>query len=206
MAKEKPATKTCKHCATEIPYDAKVCPNCRKKVKGGKLKWIIIALVVLVIIVMAAGGGSDDKKEDTAPAKTQEAADQTDSKEQEDAQEEEEEVEEKIEYKKYKCTELFDDLKTNALKAEKKHQDEYVEISGYLTNIDSDGSYISLGAGEDDYDYMFEDLECYVQSDEQLDVIMDLSKGDKIVVKGQISSIGEILGYDMKIAEIKKAK
>ena len=43
MAKEKPATKICKHCKTEIPYDAKVCPQCRKKQKGsGCLVTIIV--------------------------------------------------------------------------------------------------------------------------------------------------------------------
>ncbi len=42
-------TKLCKHCQTEIPKKAKVCPNCRKK-QGGKLKWIIIAIVVIGII------------------------------------------------------------------------------------------------------------------------------------------------------------
>lgn len=40
MGKEKPATKTCKHCKTEIPAGAKVCPQCRKK-QGGALKWVI---------------------------------------------------------------------------------------------------------------------------------------------------------------------
>jgi RNA polymerase subunit RPABC4/transcription elongation factor Spt4 len=56
MSKEKPTTKICKHCKTEIPYDAKVCPQCRKKVTGGKLKWIIIAVVVILIIAAVAGG------------------------------------------------------------------------------------------------------------------------------------------------------
>ena len=37
MKKEKPTTKLCKHCKTEIPYDAKVCPNCRKKQKAENL-------------------------------------------------------------------------------------------------------------------------------------------------------------------------
>lgn len=60
--KEKPETKLCKHCQTEIPYDAKVCPQCRKKVKGGKIKWIIIVIVVLLAIAAAAGGGSSDKE------------------------------------------------------------------------------------------------------------------------------------------------
>ena len=30
-------TKICKHCQSEIPKKAKICPNCRKK-QGGKLK------------------------------------------------------------------------------------------------------------------------------------------------------------------------
>ncbi len=57
MAKERPATKTCKHCKTEIPYDAKICPNCRKRVKGGKLKWVIIAIVLIFVIAAASSGG-----------------------------------------------------------------------------------------------------------------------------------------------------
>lgn len=60
MGKEKPATKVCKHCKTEIPYGAKVCPQCRKK-QGGVLKWVIIAFVAICIIGAGAGGGDDDK-------------------------------------------------------------------------------------------------------------------------------------------------
>lgn len=67
-------TKTCKHCQSEIPKKAKVCPNCRKK-QGGIGKWIVIAIVVLLIFGVAAGGGDDSatktgevatKTEDTA--------------------------------------------------------------------------------------------------------------------------------------------
>ena len=59
--KKKEGTKLCKHCKTEIPAGAKVCPNCRKK-QGGKLKWILIVLVVVVIIGAAAGGSGDTPK------------------------------------------------------------------------------------------------------------------------------------------------
>lgn len=58
----KEGTKLCKHCKTEIPAAAKVCPNCRKK-QGGILKWIIIGFVALVIIGAAAGGGNSDTKQ-----------------------------------------------------------------------------------------------------------------------------------------------
>lgn len=53
MAKEKPATKTCKHCKTEIPYDAKVCPQCRKKQGGGCLKFLLIAVIAVIVIFIA---------------------------------------------------------------------------------------------------------------------------------------------------------
>jgi hypothetical protein len=66
MAKEKPTTKICKHCKSEIPYDAKVCPQCRKKVKGGKLKWILILIVAIFIIIFALGTGNSYKLSDDA--------------------------------------------------------------------------------------------------------------------------------------------
>ena len=204
MAKEKPETKLCKHCKTEIPFDAKVCPNCRKKVKGGKLKWIIIALVALGLLG-AAFGGNDDEKNDADSVQTQqEAVDQ--SADQDGAKEEaaEETTEKKkIKYKSYDCTELFDDLESNAMKAEKKHQDEYVKVTGYVGTIDSDGAYIGVGAAEDNYDYMFSQITCYIQNEDQLNKVMELTKGDKITVKGQITSIGEVLGYDLDIMEVK---
>lgn len=69
-------TKLCKHCQTEIPKKAKVCPNCRKK-QGGAAKWIIIAIIVLFIIGAATGGTNDntpqkvgDVAKDTAPQTT----------------------------------------------------------------------------------------------------------------------------------------
>ena len=65
MAKEKPATKLCKHCQTEIPYNAKVCPQCRKKVTGGKLKWIVIPVAAIILIGAAAGGEDGGSGGDT---------------------------------------------------------------------------------------------------------------------------------------------
>lgn len=67
MGKE---TKMCKHCKTEIPKGAKVCPQCRKK-QGGKLKWIIIVFVVFGFIGVATSGGSDANKVDS-PGTTEE--------------------------------------------------------------------------------------------------------------------------------------
>ena len=54
-------TKKCKHCQSDIPKKAKVCPQCGKK-QGGALKWIIIAVVALIIIGSASGGEDEPKK------------------------------------------------------------------------------------------------------------------------------------------------
>ena len=54
-------TKVCKHCQTEIPKKAKVCPNCRKK-QGGLIKWIIIGAIAIAIIGSIAGGSDDEPK------------------------------------------------------------------------------------------------------------------------------------------------
>lgn len=89
---EKPTTKICKHCGTEIPYIAKVCPNCRKK-QGGKLKWIIIAVVVIMVIGAAAGGGDSDNDvaSDKNPKKvSSNNTDSSNDKKQDDNEEQEE--------------------------------------------------------------------------------------------------------------------
>ena len=52
MKKEKPTTKTCKHCKTEMPIDEKVCPNCGKKQPNGCLIAIIALVVVIVILAL----------------------------------------------------------------------------------------------------------------------------------------------------------
>ncbi|WP_024294444.1 Ltp family lipoprotein [Lacrimispora indolis] len=60
MGKEKPTTKICKHCKTEIPYGAKVCPQCRKKQGlGGCLTAIIIFIALGLLGSCLAGKGNE---------------------------------------------------------------------------------------------------------------------------------------------------
>ena len=73
--REKPQTKQCKHCKTDIPFNAKVCPNCRKKQGGiGCLGVIIIVVVLIIIIAVGSTGGKDNtpKKVNTGAVKQSE--------------------------------------------------------------------------------------------------------------------------------------
>lgn len=64
--RNKPETKICKHCRTEIPFEAKVCPQCRKKQKGGPLKFIVAIIVIAVIIIGILISGSNTELSDDA--------------------------------------------------------------------------------------------------------------------------------------------
>lgn len=66
-------TKVCKHCQSEIPKKAKVCPNCRKK-QGGIFKWILIAVLVVFFFGILFGGEDDDRASDSNPKKVGDAS------------------------------------------------------------------------------------------------------------------------------------
>lgn len=106
------------------------------------------------------------------------------------------------EYIKCTATELFDLLKNNAMKAKNQYEGQYVEISGYVSNIDASGKYISIGGKSDDYEHMFESIQCYIKTDEQKNQVMELSTDQYVTLKGVITSVGEILGYSMNIESI----
>ena len=191
----KNVTKLCKHCKTEIPAGAKVCPNCRKK-QGGIIKWIVIGIVVIAVIGSLGGGGeekaSTDKKEDSASIESTSAA-------KEDSSDEKAEVQEQIEYTPCTVNDMINDLENNAMNASEKYKGQYIEVTGKLSNIDSSGKYISLYP---DDDFAIIGVQCYIKNDEQKQVISKMSKGDTVTLKGKCTDVGEVLGYSLDIDSI----
>lgn len=188
-------TKICKYCKTEIPKGAKICPNCRKKQKGplGIIIGVIVALVIIGAI--AGGGGGSDSSTDATTSSKSDATVTSDASSGTGT-----ETEEPKEYIVVTKQELSDALDANALKASDTYKGKYVEVSGYLGNIDSDGKYIDITAG--DGDFTFTNVQCYIKNDDQKAIIMEMNSGDPLTIRGKCKDVGEILGYSIDIEEI----
>lgn len=186
MAKDKMTT--CKHCGQEIAASAKVCPHCGGKNKPPIYKrWWFIAIIVIIVLAAIGGSGSSDSSGSTSSTATSKTAVSSSSSEA------------AIEYTAYTVTELSEDLDSNALKAADKYKGQYVELTGRLSVIDSNGKYISIVDGTDEW--AITGVQCYIKNDEQKQVVMDMSIGDEIVVKGKITDVGEVLGYFLDMTE-----
>lgn len=186
--------KPCKFCGEIIPKSCKICPKClAKQPNNDVVKYIIIGVVVLLFLIGAIFG-SDEENTDTPNSQTPSKQEQNVNQNVEDQDEPE------IVYNKYTVDALLDELDENALKAEKTHQNEYIEVTGILEVIDSDGDYISLGRLDGDWSLI--NVTCYIQNEEQINQVVEMKIGDTVTIKGKITSIGEILGYSVDIDSI----
>lgn len=190
MNEEKEGTKLCKYCKSEIPAGAKICPNCRKKQgKSGCLIAIIAVVVILVLVGIASGGGSDDKTSSSSSQGSTTAQSSSSAS-----------SEETVTYTAYTVDEMMDDLNTNAMNASDKYKNQYIEITGKLQSIDSDGKYISVLPENEEFAII--GVSCYIKSDEQKDVIKTKTMGDTITLRGKCTSVGDVLGYSLDIDSI----
>lgn len=153
-------------------------------------KWWFILLVVIVVMSaisnIGKNGTSETKKETTQTAENKTEA-----------------AKKEIIYEKITAKQLINDLEGNALKATETYKGKDYEITGVLGNIDAQGAYITIDPSVDSF--VLTGVQAYIQNDDQKKIVTELSKGDKIVVKGKIKDVGEVLGYSVDIAEISKA-
>lgn len=174
----------CTSCGAEIATSAKTCPQCGAKIKRPITKkwwfWVVVVVIIAAIVGGTSGSKSGDKPALDEPMTPQQP----------------------ISYTHYNVTELFDALKNNAMKAQSDFKDQYVEIEGYLDVVDSDGKYIGVGAAPTDYNYILQNVQCYIKDDTQKQQIMEIGTESPITVRGKIISVGEVLGFSMNIDSI----
>ena len=145
-----------------------------------KVKVLLSILLVLMFAMFALGSGEETSENQGTEVKQEEQTPK--------------------EYKTCSVGEMMDLLEGNALKAESTYQDQYVEITGRLSNIDSDGKYISLVDQNDEW--AFSGIQCYLTTDEQKEQVMEMSVDDIVTLRGKIKSVGEVLGYSLDIDSI----
>jgi len=196
-------TKFCQSCGKEIDEKAEICVGCgvraekegssTKKTKGPIWKrwWFwVIAIFVLFVIIGAVSeepeidpAGQEEEKKDVEEAK------------------EEEEIEEEIEVIEISATQLSKEYDENKVAADSKYKDELLKISGTIDDIGKDIAgtpYVSLEGRE----YSLFGVQCMFNRDKEEDLI-ELRKGQKIILKGEVSSemIGNIIVKDCEIIE-----
>lgn len=190
-------TKVCKHCQSEIPKKAKICPVCKKK--QGLPKWAIVLIVILVLgAIGSASGGNSDNSETTTTSQSS-IANETQNSTPE-VKEVETESEPEIEYTAVDVDTMMDDLQSNAMKAEDNYNDKYLEITGRLAVIDSDGKYISVFSQSNEFAIL--GVQCFIKDEDAKAKVMDMSIGDTVTLKVHIKEVGEVMAYVADIIEI----
>lgn len=188
---------SCRTCGADIAKNAKVCPSCGAKNKKPIYKrWRLWAIVLVLVIGMFGGSGEEGQVEASTPsASTPSQPEPAPSAPVEPT------PEPVIEYTEYTVKQLVEDLKSNALKAEQTYDGQYVELTGELQVIDSDGKYISLIPNGE---FTIDGVQCYIKGDVQKAAVLGMTVGDTVVVRGKITDIGEILGYTLAVDEFVK--
>jgi len=187
--------KRCKYCKTEIPREAKVCPNCRRQ-QVGKSKWIIIGVIAFIVVCAALGEGDDQKKEETT-ATTTESSETTTTEtvhETEEITEATERPTEAIDIEQFKseCQEL--DYKSIC-----RNPDDYVGqkiVINVQIQQEMDGGFLDDSTyyrcnGNDEYDLWAGD-EYIVELTEASQKSDNLLAEDMITVYGEFTGVQEV--------------
>ena len=163
--------------------------------KGHLIRNIVIAIIVVGVLgsVMGKKGSESESSKDKSSSKTETIA-------SEKAGEAKAPTEAQIEYTAYTTDEMIDDLEANAMNATDKYKGKYIQVTGKLSNIDAQGSYISLSKEANDFTIV--NVQCFIKTDEQKEAIKTMNKGDSITLKGKCTDVGEILGYTLNIDSI----
>lgn len=178
---------TCKACGAEIAVSAKSCPHCGAKNKKPVFKKVWFWLLIAVIFVAVFGGNGSKSSESTSdktPAKSSAVQETTIP----------------VEYTAVSVSQMMDDLKGNAMKAQNTYKNQYLEITGKLNNIDADGKYISLAPSDEMFAII--GVHCTITNETQKAQVMNMKEDDIVTLRGKCTDVGEVMGYTLKIDSI----
>lgn len=164
--------------------------------------WVLVVLF-LSAIGNAMGGGTNTSTTSRQPSRapTQQTQPAAPAQEQAPAPAQTPTPAPVIEYTSVDLQTMLDELDSNALRAEQTYNKAYVELVGKISVIDSDGKYISIEPVDAD-SWNLDSVHCSLKTDEHRAVIMNKGRGETVTVRGQITEVGEIMGYTLKVDTI----
>ena len=185
----------CKHCGQPISDKSKVCPFC-----GGNVKipfydktWFHILLVLIIftgIDYVIRNPNPEPMVYRTPIVESAGASSQSsvDSGEETDEQE-------TAEYSSESLSKMIDMVEDYPIKAEEEYTGKYIQVSGYLDTVDSDGKYFTIVCDPDDFTLLDNIHWSMDKGSDVYNFIKDTKKGSYITVCGEITDVGETIYY-----------
>lgn len=185
----------CKHCGQPISDKSKICPFC-----GGNVKipfydktWFHILLVLIIFTGIDYVIRNPDPEPmvyrtpvvESAGASSQSSVD---SGEETDEQK-------TAEYSSESLSKMIDMVEDYPIKAEEEYTGKYIQVSGYLDTVDSDGKYFTIVSDPDDFTFLNNIHWSMDKGSDVYDFIKDAKKGSYITVCGEITNVGETIYY-----------
>lgn len=185
----------CKHCGQPISDKSKICPFC-----GGNVKipfydktWFHILLVLIIFTGIDYVIRNPDPEPmvyrtpvvESAGASSQSSVD---SGEETDEQK-------TAEYSSESLSKMIDMVEDYPIKAEEEYTGKYIQVSGYLDTVDSDGKYFTIVSDPDDFTLLNNIHWSMDKGSDVYDFIKDAKKGSYITVCGEITNVGETIYY-----------
>ena len=190
----------CKHCGQPISDKSKTCPFC-----GGNVKvpfydktWFHILLVLIIFTGIDYVIRNPDPEPTVYRTPIVESADVSSQSAVDPVEEiEEQETATKSEEDKYSNENIGDmiALVDNYPMQAEDYEGQYIRVSGYLRNVDSDGKYFTIAEDDDSFVIANTIQWNMKKSSDVYEFIKNASIGTYITVEGKITDVGEIMYY-----------
>lgn len=190
----------CKHCGQPISDKSKTCPFC-----GGNVKvpfydktWFHILLVLIIFTGIDYVIRNPDPEPIVYRTPIVESADASSQSAVDPVEEiEEQETATKSEEDKYSNENIGDmiALVDNYPMQAEDYEGQYIRVSGYLRNVDSDGKYFTIAEDDDSFVIANTIQWNMKKSSDVYEFIKNASIGTYITVEGKITDVGEIMYY-----------
>lgn len=190
----------CKHCGQPISDKSKICPFC-----GGNVKvpfydktWFHILLVLIIFTGIDYVIKNPDPEPTVYRAPTVESAEaSSQSSVNPDEEIEEQKTATKSEEDKYSNENISDmiALVDNYPMQAEDYEGQYIRVSGYVRNVDSDGKYFTIAEDDDSFVITNTIQWKMKKTSDVYEFIKNTTIGTYITVEGKITDVGEVMYY-----------